>query len=60
MPVITLESASLTKDQKEKLVKEFTESASKVTKIPEEAFVVIIKENSADNIGVGGKLLSNK
>lgn len=60
MPVITLEAAKLTKEQKQQLAKEFTESASRITGLPQEAFYVFLKENSLDNVGVGGKLLSDK
>lgn len=60
MPVIKLEAGRLSKEQKNQLIKEFTDSASKITKIPKEAFVVILKENDADNIGVGGKALSER
>jgi len=60
MPVITLETASLSTEQKRKLVLEFTESAARITGIPKEAFYVFLKENSGDNVGVGGELLSEK
>uniref|UniRef100_A9AB31 4-oxalocrotonate tautomerase n=1 Tax=Methanococcus maripaludis (strain C6 / ATCC BAA-1332) TaxID=444158 RepID=A9AB31_METM6 len=58
MPVITIEAGSTSKEQKEKLIKEFTKSASEIIGIPEEKFVVLIKENSDENIGVGGISLS--
>lgn len=60
MPVIKLESGKLTKEQKSRLVKEFTKAASEIMKVPEQAFIVLLKENEADNIGLGGKLLSDK
>lgn len=60
MPVITFEAAKLTKEQKQMLVKEFTETASKVTNLPKEAFYVFLKENEFDNVGVGGTLLSDR
>lgn len=60
MPVIYLESAALTKEQKTQLVEEFTESASRITGIPKQAFYVYLTEYSKDNIAVGGKLLSEK
>lgn len=60
MPVITLEAGKLSKEQKAQLVKEFTESATKVTGIPPQAFYVFLKENEAENIGVGGTLLSDR
>ena len=60
MPAITMELAPLAKEKKAQLVREVTESVSKATGIPPEAIFVFIKENSLDNIGVGGKLLSDK
>ncbi len=59
MPVITIEGPQLSKEQKRQLVDSFTKAASNVTKIPEQAFVVLIKENNQDNVGVGGTLLSD-
>lgn len=60
MPVITLEAGKLSKEQKSRLIKEFTKTASEITNIPEQAFVVLLKENQPDNIGVGGQLLSER
>ncbi len=58
MPVIKLDGPKLSKEQKVELIKEFTSSASKITNIPKDKFVVYIKENEMDNIGVGGEMLS--
>lgn len=60
MPVILFESAMLSKEQKQTLIKEFTDIASNVTGLPKENFYVFLKENDLDNVGVGGQLLSNK
>lgn len=60
MPVITLEAGKLNKEQKSKLVKEFTCKASEILNISEQAFIVLLKENEMDNIGFGGKLLSER
>lgn len=60
MPVITFESAALTKEQKQTLVKEFTETAARVTGLPAQGFYVFLKENSLDNVGVGGQLISDR
>lgn len=60
MPVITMESAKLNKQQKQILVKEFTDTAARVTGIAKEDFYVFIRENDFDNVGVGGQLLSDK
>ena len=56
MPYITIESGLLTKDQKEKLIKRLTEVSSEVTNIPQEFFMVTIKELPDTNIGIGGKI----
>ena len=42
------------------MAKEFTESAARILNMPEEAFYVFLKENSLENVGVGGKLLSDQ
>lgn len=52
MPYITIESGLLTKDQKEKLIKRLTEVSSEVTNIPQEFFMVTIKELPDTNIGI--------
>lgn len=60
MPVITFETSKLTKEQKQQVVKEFTETAARVTGIPKDGFYVFIKENDLNNIAVGGTLLSDR
>ncbi|AIY07102.1 4-oxalocrotonate tautomerase DmpI [Paenibacillus polymyxa] len=60
MPVITIEAAKLTKEQKRKLVKDLTTSASTIMNIPEQAFFVFVRENELDNIGVAGRILADK
>ncbi|MED4213205.1 tautomerase family protein [Priestia megaterium] len=60
MPVITVEASKLTKEQKRKLIKELTTSATNTMDLPEQAFFVFIKENDRDNIGVAGELLSDR
>jgi len=60
MPVITLEAGKLNKEQKSELVKEFTSTASKIMNVPEQAFIVLIKESELDNVGFGGQLLSER
>jgi 4-oxalocrotonate tautomerase len=60
MPVITVEAGKLNKEQKGKLVKEMTKTASEVMNVPEQAFIVLLKENEMDNIGFGGQLMSER
>ena len=60
MPVITIEAGTLTKEQKAQLARELTASASRIMGVPEQAFIAVIRENSPENIGVGGVLLSER
>ena len=58
MPVITIDIGILNKEKKAELVRELTAKACEVTQIPADKFIVLINEMERDNIGVGGKLLS--
>jgi 4-oxalocrotonate tautomerase len=58
MPVITVELGKIDKVTKARLIKELVQKASEITKIPEQAFVSLIKENEYDNIGNGTKTLT--
>lgn len=60
MPVIIIEGGPRSLEQKRELVVVLTKSASTIMNVPEQAFQVYIKENSQDNIGVGGILVSEK
>jgi 4-oxalocrotonate tautomerase len=61
MPIATIEGPKI-EDVKTKreLVKGITDALEKAYKIPREAYVVLIKENSPENVGVGGKLILDK
>lgn len=61
MPVINIDGVggNLSKDQKRRLVEELTQKTSEITGISEGAFTVLIKEMDYENIGGGGKLLSD-
>ena len=58
MPVITLEGSRISSTQKEALIQRLTKTASEIMQIPEQAFVVLLKENDPDNIGTGGEVLT--
>jgi len=58
MPFIKLEGGKIDKEKKEELISELTRVASETLGIPEDAFIVLIKENEMDNWGTGGKVLS--
>jgi 4-oxalocrotonate tautomerase len=58
MPVIRVDiGKSLDADQKRQLIERLTEAAVEVTRIPKQAYTVIINEYDDSNIGVGGLTL---
>jgi 4-oxalocrotonate tautomerase len=61
MPQITVEGP-IVKDvsKKRQLVKDLTDAATKAYGLPAPAFVVLIKENAPENVGVGGELLADR
>ena len=61
MPSVMIEGPKIEDvETKRELVKEITDALEKAYKIPREAYVVLIKENSPENVGVGGKLIIDK
>jgi 4-oxalocrotonate tautomerase len=61
MPTITVEGPPVPTEKKRVLVKSLTEAAEAVYEgIPADAFVVLIRENEAENVGVGGELLCDR
>ncbi|MCI8578847.1 MAG: 4-oxalocrotonate tautomerase [Lachnospiraceae bacterium] len=57
MPYITVESGTLSDQQKELLIKRLTEVSSEIMNVPQEFFVTTIKELPDKNFGIGGKTL---
>ena len=58
MPYINLKLVGkITKEQKQKIVKQFTETLEKVANKPKEHTYVVIDEVNAENWGVGDRLL---
>ena len=57
MPYITIESGTLSDEQKELLIKRLTEVSSEIMKVPQEFFVTTIKEVSDKNFGIVAKRL---
>jgi 4-oxalocrotonate tautomerase len=60
MPIISIDLGPITREKKAQLVQTLTRDASEITGIPQEKFVVLIREMELDNIGVGGQLLSER
>lgn len=58
MPAITLELVKTSKEKKVRMAREITRIASEETGIPADAFYIFFKENEAENVAVGGTLLS--
>ncbi|QJW49170.1 4-oxalocrotonate tautomerase [bacterium BFN5] len=60
MPIITIDTPYLNKAQKQELTANLTKAASSIIQLPEQAFIVVIREVDNDNVGVGGILLSDR
>lgn len=45
---------------KRELVKEVTDALEKAYKLPRDVYIVLIKENDPENVGVGGKLIVDR
>ncbi|TKG97026.1 4-oxalocrotonate tautomerase family protein [Puteibacter caeruleilacunae] len=58
MPVINFQGAKLSTDQKKELIQKFTEVTKDVTHSPDQFITVVIEEYPDENLGVGGKTVS--
>ena len=57
MPYISIESGSLSDEQKERLITRLTEVSSEIMNVPREFFTVTIKELPDTNFGIGGRTI---
>jgi 4-oxalocrotonate tautomerase len=60
MPVITIDLWQVSPETKTELIKRLTKTASEITRLPETAFFVYVREYPNDAIGVGGIQLSQQ
>lgn len=61
MPNITVEGPAIKDlDKKRELAKDMTAAATKAYGLPKEVIVVVIKENSPENVSVGGQLIADR
>ncbi len=61
MPNVTIDGPKIQDiEVKRELVKEVTDALEKAYKLPREVYVVTIKENLPENVGVGGKLILDR
>lgn len=57
MPYISVESGTLSDEQKIELIQRLTQTASEVMHVPQEFFTVTIKELPDVNFGIGGSTI---
>lgn len=55
MPVITFEGGPMDTAMKKSLIQQLTATAAGITGIPEQAFLVVIREHPYENLGMGGE-----
>ncbi len=61
MPNISIEGPVIEDvDKKRTLVQELTDAATKAYGLLQDTIVVVIKENSPENVGVAGKLIIDR
>ena len=60
MPIITVEGPRVEIEAKRKLVREMTETASEVFGFSKEEIIVLLKENTPENVGVAGELIIDR
>ncbi len=58
MPVIQLHAGPVAKEKKPEVIAALTKAAAESLGIAESAFTVLIHENPHENIGIGGKPLT--
>lgn len=60
MPAIFFYGPDLDDGKKKELIREFTETASRLTGIDKSAFTIYLRASSPENVGVGGELLRER
>ncbi len=60
MPTATVEGPPMNLDRKRSLVAEITDALEKAYGLPREVYVVVIKENSPENVSVGGEMICDR
>jgi len=58
MPILTFEGGNLPPEKKKELIVRMTETAAAATGIPEDKFVVLLRELNDQNIGIAGQTLA--
>ena len=60
MPIITLEGPKINDlDKRRRFIRDLTDAAVEAYGLPQEKIIVILHENSREQVGVGGQLLAD-
>jgi len=61
MPTVTVEGPPIKDlDVKRSLTREITDALEKAYKLPRQVYVVVIRENSPENVCVGGEMICDR
>ena len=60
MPNVMIDGPEIDVEIKRTLVKEITDALEKAYKLPRDVYVVLIRENKPENVGVGGSLILDR
>jgi len=60
MPVVTIEGGKLDVEKKRALCCEITDALEAAYGHPKSAYVILIRENTRENVAVGGELLCDR
>jgi 4-oxalocrotonate tautomerase len=61
MPIISVEGPAIADlEKKRNFVKALTDAAEQAFGIPRDAYVVLLKENTPENVAVGGELIVDR
>lgn len=61
MPIIRVDGPKVTDlNKKREFVQNVTAAAAALYGLPAQAIIVLLQENSPDNVGVGGQLLADR
>ena len=55
MPVITIDSGKMNKEQKKEIINVFTQKMSQITKVPAQYISIVIREQEDENLGIAGE-----
>ena len=60
MPVVSIDGGKLDVEKKRELCCKITDALEAVYGLPKSAYIVLLRENEQENIGVGGELLCDR